>query len=460
MIVDKSLFWYQGLFLQPQHFQLSDLHQQHRLNILQTYAYPYCWGIARLQIREGALEQNSLEVSNLELLFEDGDWVSFPGNATLCSRSFEKDWPESEERFPVYIGLRKLNPEGDNVTVLDETAHFEPSTRFSATANPEEVTDYLGHGPQAHVKYLRYVLRLFWESELDKLGDYTVIPLLCLSKDGERISIDQKFIPPLLTISASQSLTDIVKNIFDQLCSRCRKLEEYKSPGGITSGELSFTSTIFLFALQTLNRYIPILHHLLQTPYIHPWQIYGVLRQLVGELSIFSQNISVLGDDSKGQQLIPDYDHKSPGIGFEAIRSVISRILDSLTAGPEFSGQFIFDDPYFTIEIPSQVFEPNYSYWIIFRTKNPEQAKKDILGVAKLSATKGMSSLLARAVSGIELIEVDPLPPGLPQTKDAVCLKINNLSRAWHDVEISGSLSLYWDTAPADMAAFLVVLGG
>ncbi|GKT31374.1 type VI secretion system baseplate subunit TssK, partial [Aduncisulcus paluster] len=82
MHADKPLFWHQGLFLQPQHFQLSDLHQLHRFRAMRQYGLPYFWGVSGLK---GA-------------------------------------WEEGGKPFTVYLGLRKWNPEGGNVAQVEDTA--------------------------------------------------------------------------------------------------------------------------------------------------------------------------------------------------------------------------------------------------------------------------------------------------------------------------------------------------
>jgi len=48
----RPIFWYQGLFLQPQHFQRQDLLAQFRLQPFQTYMHPHFWGFGKLRIQE------------------------------------------------------------------------------------------------------------------------------------------------------------------------------------------------------------------------------------------------------------------------------------------------------------------------------------------------------------------------------------------------------------------------
>ncbi len=60
-------------------------------------------------------------------------------------------------------------------------------------------------------------------------------------------------------------------------------------------------------ALAVLNRYGPLLTHYLETPQLLPWHLYGSLRQLVGELSLFSDRCDMLGQTPDGRALVPAY---------------------------------------------------------------------------------------------------------------------------------------------------------
>lgn len=431
----------------------------HRMSAFREYGQPYFWGITRFEVREGALERRTFEVIDIEVLFDDGNFVSFPGNAKLETRSFDKVWKDGEKPLTVYLGLRKWDPEGGNVTVVEDDGPII-NTMFSASPDPEELPDLLGNGPVGKVKPMRYALRLFWETELEDLGAYTLIPLARLVLDGQQVRLDDGFIPPALSLSGSKFLSNIFRDISDQVASRCRRLEQYKNPGGLGAGDLDFTSTVFLLALRTLNRYAPQLKHLADVPHIHPWVAFGLLCQIIGELSSFSRDVSALGEGGGGEKLLPDYDHQRLGPCFEAARSLITRILDSLTAGPEFMSQFVYEDPYYTAELPDRAFGPGNSFWLLIRTDNCEQAVPEILKIVKLSATKGMSSLLARAVHGIGLTFVENPPPGLPRTKGALCFRIDTDSPLWEDIEKSHSLSLYWDSAPKEMVAYIAAMRG
>ncbi|HJV34355.1 type VI secretion system baseplate subunit TssK, partial [Geomonas sp.] len=128
--VQRPLFWHQGLFLQPQHFQLQDRALLAQLIPALAYQTPHLWGVADLQIDLGALSTYCLKLRSGSFRFQDGTFVHFPGNAWLEPRSLHGELSEGKP-LQVYLGLKRWDETGENVTVLDSpSAAASAHTRF------------------------------------------------------------------------------------------------------------------------------------------------------------------------------------------------------------------------------------------------------------------------------------------------------------------------------------------
>lgn len=227
----KPIFWYQGLFLQPQHFQQNDLHTHSLLFPLQTFIQPYFWGASQIRIRESALKNQVVEIAEGSIVFRDGTWVTYPGNALLQSRSFKGSWVESDKPLKVYLGLRRWDQSRNNVTTLKQPDDLQTAnSRYVSPADPEDVNDLYQSGPEAQVKYLYHVLKIFWESEFDDAGDYDLIPIAQLEFDGHETVLSRQFAPPSLTLDCSETILGIVKSIREQVTSRCHILRGVQTP--------------------------------------------------------------------------------------------------------------------------------------------------------------------------------------------------------------------------------------
>jgi len=439
---------------------LNDQYLASTARPVQSYGLPYFWGVAGLEVQEAGLSNKQFEILNGSFVFPDGTYVAYPGNTALKPRSFEEDWVEGDKPFTVYLGLRKPDPSGQNVTVVGSADGMAmANTRFATTADPEEVVDLHGSGPPAQVKRLSYVLRLFWETEKDQLDNYDLIPVAQLERYGDDIKISGHFLPPCLIMDASDWLIRTIKDIRDQVASRCRQLEEYKSPRELQTMEFDIGYLVFLLALRSLNRYVPLLFHLTETKNLHPWTVYGTLRQLVGELSTFSEELSATGEREDGSTALPPYDHLNLWTCFSTVHKLVGQLLDGITIGPEHLVRLDYDGRYYSGVMPGKVFDRRNRYWLVLKTEaEPEVVVDAASRLLKLSAARNLTTLIARAVPGVPLEYFPSPPPGLPRRANAKYFQIDYTSPLWADVQNAESVSLYWDGAPEDLTAEIIIL--
>ena len=296
MNTNRPLFWHQGLFLQPHHFQQFDLYVQSLMTPYHRFIQPYLWGIGDMEIQESTLQNGSFHLTRGEFLFPDRTYVKVPGNGLVESRTFDGSWTEGEKPLTVYLGIRRLNEAGENVMVVPDLENLaEITTRFVTTADSEEIPDLHQEGPPAQIRRMHFLLKIFWGSEIDQLGDYQLVPLAQITRSGEDIIVAEQYIPPSLTLSASERLMKVMQEIRDQIAARGMQLEAYKRERGIHTAEFGARDMVYLLALRSLNRYIPALHHMTDSGLVHPWWVYGIVRQMIGELSSFSDGVSVMG---------------------------------------------------------------------------------------------------------------------------------------------------------------------
>jgi len=457
----RPLFWHQGLLLQPHHFQQQDSFVQSMLSPFHRFIQPFWWGAASIDIRATALANRTFNLAQGEFIFPDQTHVTYPGNAVLESRSFENDWPEGERPLKVYLGLRRLNESGDNVTVvptLENLSHVP--TRFVTLADSEVVEDLYQTGPSAKMQFLLYAAKLFWESETDQLGDYILLPIAQLERSGEDILLSGSFIPPCLSLSAFSQLARIVREIRDQIASRGRELESHKQERGIQTPEFGARDMVYLLALRSLNRYIPPLQQMTETGHVHPWAAFGLIRQLLGELSSFSVNVTVMGTAADGTPLIAPYDHRNLWPCFSQAQALATRLLDEITAGPDYVIPLRYDGTYLCADLSPAMFEGRNRFYLVCETEaETSRVIKSLETIAKTASRETLPILIARSLPGIKLQHL-PLPPQeLPRRARSVYFQIDHQSDQWARVQKGNNLALFWDSAPEDVKVELMIVG-
>lgn len=456
---NKSIFWHQGLFLQPQHFQLAEQAQQANFYPYQNYIQPYFWGVGKIQLIESSIAHKTCEIESGEFIFPDGTFISIPNNGLVSSRTFEDDWIDPEKPFTVYLALHKNSQYDDNVTVLaDLSEHKNVTTRYVSTQNPDTVQDQYIKGSDAQVKFLWHVLKIVFEHEKEEMNDYDLIPIAQIKREGDAIIYNAEYLSPCLSIHSHAGLIRVIKEIRDEITGRAMQLAAYKSP---THAKAGFDANLLRYklALQSISRFVPRLFHFTEAPNIHPWQVFGVLRELIAEISTFTDRITLLGESTDGEKLLKNYDHNDIGGSFYSASSLISQLLNEITIGPQYLVEMKRNNAIFSADIPPQFFTEHVDFYLIVNTvSNFENSEKSLITAAKLSSEDTVEVLQERSLPGVGMMYLTAVPPGLPRRPNSYYLRIDVHDDQWSSVVRQENVALLWDEAPEDCKVELVVV--
>ncbi|GAB5336849.1 MAG: type VI secretion system baseplate subunit TssK [Pseudomonas fluorescens] len=459
MNIDKPLYWHQGLFLQPQHFQQNDARLESLVTRTLACQQPHAWGLISMCLNDAALASRQCRIEQLSVRFTDGSLVEYPGNALLECRPLALADFVSDSRT-LYVGLKRSQPGEPDAQVFEALQDAEKANvRFAVRADPQTLDDRHGDAPEALVRQMSYVLRLFWEEELDNLGAYELLPIARLEHDGDRIHLADRYIPPCVMIGASPALMQTLRDTRDELVGRARQLEVFKQSGDARYGDFDAAHTHNLLALVILNRYGPLLTHLLETPHVSPWQVYGTLRQLIGELSVFSERCDMLGQTHEGRSLLTSYQHETCGQAITLAAGLIGQLLNEISVGSELLVRLLPSDGLFQSCLPDAFLGPRHRYYLVVRSDgDPTRLAQQLELDAKLGAPQDMPDLINRALPGVELIYLQVPPQGMPRRPGALYYRLEPLSEAWETVCSTQAAALFMPNAPADMLVELVVV--
>mgnify|MGYP001067167546 CR=1 FL=1 len=343
---------------------------------------------------------------------------------------------------------------------MSTSRQYELIYIVSPDATEQEVADLHAGGPAGRVRRLHYVLKLLWEHEIGEAGDYVLLPLTQLTKVGAEVRVSEDYSPPCLTLAASESLSKLMGEIRDQVTARGHQLEEYKKRRGVHSAEFGSRDMVYILALRSINRAVPLLHHFTETRDVHPWAAYGALRQLVGELSSFSERVNALGEWSDGRRMIPPYNHRDLWGCYSALQDLISTLLDEITAGPEYIIRLAQDGALYSADLRPAVFEGRNRFYLALRTETlPQDVLQAVKTVAKLGSREDMRVIVARALPGIGLEHQPQTPKELPWRSNTLYFAVGHHSEMWESVMKNRNVALYWANAPEDLEAELMVVG-
>lgn len=461
-MADGPVFWHQGLFLQPQHFQCTDQRTERLLAGLAGICRPWLWGVQSLQWDMGALKTGTVHPLSLQVVFPGtGIELRCPGNA-VCAGRVPPDDLAVGDSMDVYLGMACLREGEVNVTVAEDADELaRASTRLALLTGQPDVADCYQEGPSAAVRHLRYVLQLVFASEREQARDMQLLRIARLCRTADGLTVDADYAPPCLRLGDSPLLLACFREVRDRVLAKTRELDSYKKLA--RRGNMGEMTTLFLI-LRSLARFAARLQLQTDMPVSPPWEAYLTLRELLAELSVFSARFNPLGEDSEGQSHLVPYAHDDPAPAFRSLRDAIALLLDGLSTGPRYLIRFEPGPVFLEARLPAHIFDDpagRNEYWISLHSDSADlAAHTDSVRRAKFSPTGEMATLLTRALPGLPFsVETQP-PMGLARKAGAVYLQLHTESPLWPLVREQGGLALSWEESPADLEAYFVVLEG
>ncbi len=454
MLNKKQIYWEHGTLLQPQHFQILNMQM---LKAVDNSSYlPYFFGINKVNIREEALMLGSFELSELEIFLPSGEHIILNENAKLMSRKFDSIWTDYEQALTVWIGLPSFDLAGANVSEGDNLQN--PNSRYIAAFESTQVADLYSNGAKSDIRFMDYNIRIIFDNE-PELNTIPAIPIAKLRRNGGQISIASDYVPPCVNMFAFSKLHELFLSVRNILLSRVSQLEDYKfdvQGGGNSSAISNQNISMYMFNAM-LARVCPKLEHLHELKNVHPWLVYGVLRDIVGELSMFADNMTPLGAINN-KQVLPAYDHYNIAACFSAASLIISRIVDRLSVGPSFSLNLDFIDGAFYCKLPSEARLTPYRYYLLIRSSGDLEQLKEQSNLYKLAPKSLIQDLVSKSLPGIKINYIDRLPPGIMKRDDTLYFAIEQMDSLWDNIIQTGELSLFIPMAQSDISAQLVLL--
>lgn len=467
MKTEALLFWEHGTLLQPQHFQLLEAGHARDLALAASLTGPYPWGVRELELDEEALATGVVSLRTLDIVLADGCHAILGKNALLAPCNCTSVWQNPEEALMVWLGLPALRHDRPNVTVLTSLASGElasAATRFVASEEPDEQADELAGGAAADVRFMYLNMKLIpaREKDADALPrDMSLMPILRLVRRGDAIVADKEFLPPCTNIASFPRMLSIIAGVRNALAGRVQQLEDFKLSAREATGKSGRTvmtvQTMALHAmLQVLARHLPLFEHVCETAWGHPWQVYGMLRQLAGELSIFSPDVSILGLRKDGSQAFPPYNHRNPGGCLAAAAALISNLISLLATGPAHTLPLQRKGNLWTIFLPDHA-RSDYDFWLQIRTENTDFLEKLGSSGLRFASEDALPVLLSRSLPGVPLSREDT-PQGLSRREDTAYLLLGTASALWSQIQQTGKAALFLPDAPEDTLVHLLLM--
>lgn len=452
----RPVFWGQGMFLQPHHFQQQDWYHDARLRHFFQLFLPYCWGVKSLTLNEPALQTFLFELDQCEVVTWDGTILRFrgdtrPSNAKVEPRSFERELDPGGRPLSVYLGLKRLQLEETNLRQHGEmngdgngnAGGGEHRRYFLEEAEAPDL--YASGDPPSSLQYLVHEAHILFDVPTSRAQDYELVKIAEISRspDGKGGLLSKRYIPPAVTVRSDPVLETLTKEIRDLLTAKAQEISQYRRRRGEQMAELGTRDLGYLLMTQTLNRYVPLFHHHLEGGEAHPYTLYALLRQLVGELSSFSETVSVLGA-REGDEAIPPYRHDQLWPCFDLATRRVKELLNELTTAPIGDILLKYDGEFFTAALDQKFFTGDNRYYLAIKTDlKPSEMFALLQEVGKITSREEMPKIRHSYLSGLTIEPLETPPQELVMRAHYRYFAIDQKSPHWQQIHKRLNIGVY-----------------
>ena len=425
---DSKVLWTEGLFLQPHHFQQADRYTEALVAGLARGITPYAWGISKLEIDTEVLKVGQFAVKSCAGLTQDGTVFRVPDAE---DHPPALDVPSETKDCIVYLSVPQRR---QGAAEAESTGAELSNTRFRMSEL--EVTDTAGSGKKAAMLTVGK-LRLQFALEMDDLADRLVIPIARIIevRPDQEVILDTAFVPSCLDIRAAQPLVGFAQELEGLLAHRMTALSGRIAQSGTTKGAAEIQDFLLL---QSVNRLLPVIRHMLAIENLHPVQFYRDCVGLAGELSTFMA-------PAKHPPEFPPYQHHDLTTTFATVIRLLRQYLSSVLEQTAVS--IPLDPRKYGISvgvIADRKLISTAGFVLAVSADVPgENIRRHFGGQAKVGSVEEIRQLVNSALPGIPMRPLPVAPRQIPYSANVVYFELDSDSPIWGKMTTSGGVAVH-----------------
>jgi type VI secretion system protein ImpJ len=430
--------WQEGLFFRPQLFQQQERYFEKYAHLRAAPLSPFFFGFTHFALDVEALALGKIIVKSAAGVFADGTPFDAPGNTPLPPPLTIR--PEHLEEV-IYLAVPLRLPNCEETTFNNAP---DSLARYQVFDTELRDTNSISLAPES-IQLSNLRLRLLSEKELNHDRDsaqgsawigLALTRVKTIHADGS-IELDDTLVPPVSGYGASSLLTSWVTKIHGLTNLRANALAQ-RLVGSDETAASAATVTDYLL-LQILNRYEPLLEHLLRVPSTSPADLYALLVSMAGELSTH------LNIRSRRPAEVPPYQHTTPHRCLKPVVDETHQLLNSVLVR---SAQNIkLDD--LGHGMSNAVVDPvemrGFAAVVlaVHATMPPDVLQQQFLAQTKIGPSEKLPDLVRSHLPGIGL-QALPVPPRqIPFNAGYLYYELIRSGPLWEEAARHGGLALH-----------------
>ena len=400
-----SVFWGEGVFLRPQHFQLADQFHHEAQLVSTRWENAYFYGLNSIELDQDALSNWRVSIASCQIRLPDGTHLRIPEDAHLPAETISRDlFPNADARVKVYVGIPEKkgganNAEGDG-----------PEIESRYLKREAEAADENSAGSLENLAVRVLNPRILIGDEAARGFDAVPIMQIKLGTSAEAPpEIDPSYIPPIISMEGSAQLSGWLRSICDRLGAESQQLADQIRDRGVAFSSGHREDLEMISRLQAINTSLGGLAHLPTSRGQHPFLVYTELCRAVGLTAIFR--------DDRRFPTIPAYDHDDLILSFQKLR-------DLLSPGPAPERDYV-REPFkaqgllMGVRINPEWLQPDWAFYVGVECDLPTSDVTELLSERalgmKVGSTDDVDQIYRMGRRGVRIIPVADAPRVFPR---------------------------------------------
>lgn len=440
-----KLFWGEGLFLRPQHFQRQDAYHEARLHETGQALHPYGWGVRQVRFDNQSLATGTLRPLQVSVIFPDGEPYTAPNVDELPPPLSLDSLPAGTQEVTVYLALPQLKEYGGNCARDDS----DITARY--VQNNVPTPDVYSDAAEAELAYLKKSVRLLTDDQ--PRDAYVTVPLVRLRRSSTGgFEVDAHYVPPSVSLRAAPMLFLQLRRLLDTLQAKAQALCGLHSEPSQNIIEFRSGDIASFWLLHTTNTAFAALAHLYQHPGLAPERLHQELLRLAGALLTFSP-AHQLAD-------LPAYSHAEPGPGFDKLFKIIRELIDTVISARYFGISLTEVRPSYHLgRIDSQRIDEKSSFYLAVGSSMPAAELLSVVPVRfKIGAPDDVEKAVLSALSGVSLSHCPQTPAAIPVRPGSTYFSIDARGPLYERMLKSQSIMIYVPSGIPELKLELIAL--
>jgi type VI secretion system protein ImpJ len=420
------------MYLAPHHFQVQSRYFEDSIHFaISSLCYePY--GFVGCGLDAEALRNGTLSLLHARGILPDGTPFQMPdGDPLPPARNIADLFPPTREKVLVLLTLPERKAGGANCELSsDERA----TVRYKAEA--QAISDETTGRDEKQVQVGNKNFALLLENEVRE--GIVGMPVARVTRDGTgHFVFDSEFIPPCVTIAASDRLMNLLKRLVEILDEKSSGLSRGSASTARTWAEYSTRDVAQFWLLHTVNSGLAPLREMYTGRHDHPEQLFVQMLRLAGSLCTFAM-------DGHPREL-PLYDHLNLTECFGALDHYIRMHLETVVPTNVISIPLQKTSNYFYEgNIADQRCLDNARWLFSIRSATGEvEVISKTPQIVKICSKLFVPKLVERALPGMTLTHVSTPPSAISAQVDAQYFSINRSGPCWEHIVQTRQVGVY-----------------